>query len=131
MNLHIWMLAYGLQNTENNVGNLYSKNLTITFTEKLKGKKSLDSKVWKLPSSIGGTAWRRGSPEVRRTRSGHQGSNPVEGFAGEAREAAGAVEVEREGWGGRTGLYEPFTPTFLGYNRHAAKPDDPVQCCTG
>ena len=65
----------------------------------MKDKKSLDSKVWKLPSSIGGTAWRRRSSEVRSTRSGHQGSNPVEGFAGEAREAAGAVEVERGGWG--------------------------------
>ena len=99
MNLHIWMLAYGLQNTENNVGNLYSKNLAITSTEKLRGMKSLDSKVWKLPSSIGGTAWRRRSPEVWSTRSGHQGTNPVEGFAGGAREAAGAVEVERGGWG--------------------------------
>ena len=38
------MLAYGLQNIEDNVGNLYSKNLAITSTEKLKGKKSLDSK---------------------------------------------------------------------------------------
>ena len=81
------------------MGYLYSKNLTITSTEKLKGKKSLDSKVWKLPSSIGGTAWRRRSPEVWSTRSGHHGSNPVEGFAGEAREAAGAMEVERGGWG--------------------------------
>ena len=93
------MLAYGLQNTENNVGNLYSKNLAITPTEKLRGMKSLDSKVWKLPSSIAGTAWRRRSPEVWSTRSGHQGSNPVEGFTGEAREAAAAVEVERGGWG--------------------------------
>ena len=59
--------------------------------------KSLDSKVWKLPSSIGGIAWRR--REVWNTRSGHQGTNPVEGFAGEAREAAGVVEVERGGWG--------------------------------
>ena len=80
-----------------NVGSLYSKNLTITSTEKLKDKKSLDSKVWKLPSSIGGTAWRRRSPEVRGNRSGHQGSNLVEGFAGEGREAVGAVE--RGGWG--------------------------------
>ena len=88
------MLAYGLQNTRNNVGNLYSKILSITSTEKLKDMKSLDSKVWKLPSSIGGTAWRRRSSEVRSTRSGQQGSNPVEGFTGEAREAAGAVEVE-------------------------------------
>ena len=88
------MLAYGLQNTRNNVGNLYSKNLSITSTEKLKE----DSKVWKLPSSIGGTAWRRRSPEVRSTKSGHQGSNPVDRFAREAREAAGAVEVEKRGW---------------------------------
>ena len=93
------MLVYGLQNTRDNVGNLYSKILSITSTEKLKDIKSLDSKVWKLPSSVGGTAWRRRSPEVWSTRSGHQGTNPVKGFAGGAREAVGAVEVERGGWG--------------------------------